>query len=155
MVGAGEMSPTATTVILMLDSTDLRQLVLWGLKAVGGLAANLLLLTMWVDGAGLDPALAIFPNFVLISAVGYTLSNRYIFQEGVTPTSLWGHVVQFGGMQAANLVGKAANYLLYLVFIPLMDYRIAWLAGAVATFLVTFALNKMWWERRSAVAESA
>jgi len=57
-------------------------------------------------------------------------------------------------MQAANLVGKAANYLLYLVFIPLMDYRIAWLAGAVATFLVTLALNKMWWERRSAVAES-
>jgi len=138
----------------MLDFSDLRQMVLWGVKAVGGLAANLLLLTICVDGVGLDPAVAIFPNFVIISAIGYTLTNRYIFSDGVSPTSLRMHAVQYAGMQAANLGGKAVNYLIFLVLIPMMDYRLAWLAGAVATFLVTFALNKAWWER-SSVAERA
>jgi len=138
----------------MVHVTDLRQLILWGLKAVGGLAANLLLLTIWVDGVGLDPTLAIFPNFLIISAIGYTLANRYIFREGVSPVSLRSHAVQYAGMQAANLAGKAVNYVIYVALLSLLDYRVAWVVGAVATFLLTFALNKVWWER-SPIAERA
>lgn len=124
-----------------------KQLCLWAGKALGGLAANLVLLTLWVDGLGVGPAVAVFPNFVLISLASYGLANRYIFPEGVTPESLRGHAIQYAGMQAATLTGKVANYALYLVLLPRVDYRLAWVVGAVATFLLTFALNRAWWSR--------
>lgn len=124
----------------------------WGLKSVGGLAVNVALLTLWVDYVGLSPALAIIPNFIIISAVGYTVTNHWIFADGVTPTTLRGHATQYTGMQAANLVGKAANYLLYLLLLPLVAYQVAWVVGAVVTFGVTFSLNRWWWTSSRRVA---
>jgi putative flippase GtrA len=129
-------------------------LVKWGLKAVGGLLANLALLTFWVEWVGLPPWLAIAPNFLLISVAGYAVANWWIWPEGVTPATWRGHLTQYVGMQVANLGGKVANYLLYLGLIPLVDYRVAWLVGAVVTFLLTFVLNRAWWTR-SAIAERA
>ncbi len=124
----------------------IRQSIKWGVKSVGGLAANIALLTLWVDYLGVHPALAIVPNFIIISAVGYTVTNRWIFPDGVSPDTARGHARQYAGMQGANLAGKAGNYLVYLVALPLVDYRIAWVAGAILTFAVTFGLNKLWWD---------
>jgi len=132
----------------------LSQAVKWGLKAVGGLAANIALLTFWVDHVGLSPEVAIVPNFVLISAIGYSVTNRWIWPDGVSPSTWVGHARQYGGMQLANLSGKLANYIFYLVLLPIVDYRLAWIVGAIVTFAITFGLNKIWWEQ-SAVAESA
>jgi putative flippase GtrA len=127
----------------------------WGLKAGGGLAANVALLTVWVDGLGIQPWAAIPINFVLISLAGYTLTNRWIWPGGVSPSSWREHLRQYLGMQAANFGGKTANYALYLVLLPVADYRLAWVAGAGATFLLTYVLNRYWWTQRSAIAESA
>jgi len=124
----------------------IRQSVKWGLKAVGGLAANIVLLTFWVDYVGLAAWAAIIPNFLLISAVGYTVTNRWIFPDGVSPSTFRGHVRQYAGMQAANLAGKAGNYAVYLVLLPVVDYRAAWVVGAAVTFALTFGLNKLWWD---------
>lgn len=124
-----------------------RQAVRYGVKAVGGLAANIALLTVWVDYVGLHPAVAIVPNFVIISAAGYAVMNRWVFPGGVTPTTWTGHATQYAGTQAANVGGKLANYLAYLILLPVAEYRLAWIIGAVGTFALTFGLNKWWWER--------
>jgi len=121
----------------------------WGLKSLVGLALNIALLTVWVDYVGVSPALAIFPNFVLISLLGYTVTNRWIWPDGVTPTSLSGHARQYAGMQTANLAGKAANYVLYLLLLPFLAYQTAWVAGALMTFTVTFLGNRWWWTRNT------
>lgn len=121
----------------------------WGLKAVAGLAANLLLLTLWVDGLGIPAWLAILPNFVLISLAGYTVANHWIWADGVSPESLRGHARQYAGMQLAMGTGKVANYGLYLVLLPVVDYRLAWVLGAVATFSITFSLNNHLWASKA------
>jgi putative flippase GtrA len=126
-------------------------IIKWGLKAAGGLAANIVLLTLWVDAVGLPPSLAIAPNFVLISATGYTVADRWIWPEGVSPTTWRGHARQYVGMQTANMAGKVANYLVYLVLLPVVAYQVAWVVGAVATFMLTFAANRWWWRGRATV----
>lgn len=125
----------------------MRSLVRWGVKSVGGLAANLVLLTLWVDGVGIGPALALPVNFVLISAASYVVTDRWVFADGVTPDSWRAHARQWAGTEAAMLAGKAANYVIYLVLLPFEDYRVAWVVGAVATFLLTYGLNQWWWTR--------
>jgi len=50
-------------------------------------------------------------------------------------------------MMTVNLSGKAVNYLLYVVLLRVIDYRIAWVVGAVTVFLYTFAGNREWWRR--------
>jgi len=125
------------------------QMVRWGVSSVGGLVANIALLTLWVDIVGLHPAVAIIPNFVFISAASYLLASHWVFPDGVSPSSLVGHIRQWAGTETAMLAGKVANYIIYLVLLPRIDYRLAWIVGAVATFLVTFSLNKWWWTRRS------
>lgn len=122
-------------------------LLRWGVKSVGGLAANVALLTLWVDGVGLSPAVALPINFVFISAASYVVTNEWVFDDGVTPSTWGAHARQWVGTEAAMLAGKGANYLIYLVLLPVTDYRIAWVVGAVATFLLTFGLNRWWWTR--------
>lgn len=123
-------------------------LIKWGLKAVGGLALNVLLLTFWVEIAGLNEALAIVPNFLIISTLGYTVTNRWIWPDGISPTTARGHARQYAGMQAANGIGKAANFGVYLVMLSWVPYQAAWILGAVLTFTLTFALNRWWWDSR-------
>lgn len=120
----------------------------WGLKAVGGLALNVALLTVWVDVVGLNEVLAIVPNFVIISTLGYTITNRWIWPDGVSPTSPRGHARQYLGMQAANFAGKAANFAIYILLLAWVPYQVAWVLGAVLTFTVTFLLNQWWWDGR-------
>lgn len=130
----------------------MRHITKWGVSSVGGLVANLALLTVWVDGVGIDPVYAVLINFVLISAASYTLANWWIFADGVTPTTATGHAVQWAGMETGMFAGKLANYGIYILLLPITDYRIAWTVGAVVTFAVTFTLNKMWWQRTSQVS---
>lgn len=125
----------------------MRQVVKWGCSSVGGLLANLALLTVWVEVARISPWVAIFINFAVISAVSYVLANWWIFGGNDGPTTAKGHAMQWAGMEAGMFTGKAANYLIFLVLLPLTDYRIAWTVGAVATFGLTFTLNKWWFER--------
>lgn len=122
-------------------------LLKWGLKGVAGLAANLALLTVWVEVVGLPAWLAIAPNFVLLSTAGYLVASRWIWPDGVSPSSWRGHAVQYLGQQTAMVAGKAGNYLLYLVLLPVVRYQLAWFVGAVTTFLLTFVLNQWWWNR--------
>lgn len=125
----------------------------WALKSVGGLLANLALLTVWVDVVGLHPAVAIVPNFVIISIAGYAITDQWIFPDGVSPQSVSEHVRQYVGMQSANIVGKAGNYGIYLIALPVIDYRAAWVLGAGVTFALSFTLNRWWWTRPSAIAQ--
>jgi len=123
----------------------------WFLKSAGGLVANLVLLTLWVDGFNLHPLAAIAINFVVISCAGYVLAMQWIFPDGMQPISVRGHLKQYIGMQLANATGKVGNIIIYAALLPVVDFRLAWLIGAVTTFGLTFGLNKVWWER-SAVA---
>lgn len=132
----------------------MRQIIKYACSSVGGLLANLALLTVWVDGAGIPAEYAVFINFVLISAASYGVANFWIFADGVSPSTLRGHAKQWVGMETGMFVGKAANYAIYIVLLPILDYRIAWTVGAVATFAVTFTLNKLWWERGAAATPS-
>jgi putative flippase GtrA len=124
-----------------------RQSFKWGLKSVGGLAANIFLLTVWVEYIGLSPAVAIIPNFFIISTGSYIITNTWIFPHGVSPSGFYEHAAQWVGMQSAMLGSKGLNYILYLALIPVVDYRLAWIVGAAATFFVSFTLIKLWWER--------
>ncbi len=125
-----------------------RQAVRWAIRALGGLLANLALLTLWVDYFGVPEWFAVLPNWVILSTVMYVVNDRWVFAELGSPGSVIGHVRQFIGSESIMVAGKAFNYVLYLGLLPLTDYRIAWTLGAVAAFVVTFAGNRWWWGRR-------
>lgn len=132
----------------------LPSVVRWGVKSAGGLAANLLLLTLWVDGAGLPPELAVGINWVLIALVGYAVTDRWVFDSVASPDSLSGHLRQFLGMQGVMGSSKIVNYAIYVGLIQLgIDYRVSWATGAVVVFLVTYGANKRLWE--SEIAQRA
>jgi len=131
-------------------TTDWRQTagqgVRWGVKSVGGLLVNLALLTVWVDVVGLSPALAIVPNYAILSVAGYVVTDRWVYPEGLSPGTWRGHGRQYVGQQVAMLLSKGINFVLYLVLLPVVEYRVAWVLGAVVSVVLTFSLTRWWWE---------
>lgn len=126
---------------------SLRELTKWGLKSTAALGANLALLTIWVDHAGIPPELAVLINIPLITSVAYIVTDKWVFSRHESPSGLRGHVRQYVGMQAVNMSGKLVNYLLYVILLRYIDYRLAWVVGAITVFLYTFAGNQRWWAR--------
>lgn len=124
------------------------QLVRWGIRAVGGLAANIVLLTFWVEHVGLAEWLAIVPNWLILSALMYGVTDKWVFAGFESASSLVGHIKQFAGSESIMLAAKGVNYGIYLGLLSLMDYRLAWIIGAVVSFGVTFFGNRWWWARR-------
>lgn len=126
-----------------------REIVRWGLKSGAALGLNVALLTVWVDGVSLAPALAAPLNAALIPPVMYLVTDRWVFSERASPGSLAGHARQFGGMYLANSSAKVGNYLIYLALIHLasIPYQVAWVVGAVVMFLASFGLNRELWRR--------
>jgi putative flippase GtrA len=120
-------------------------MVRWGIKSVGGLLANLALLTLWVDVVGFAAWWAIGINWILVSLVGYVVTDRWVFANGESATGLVGNIKRYIGMQGVMSTGKAANYVIYLGLLSVVDYRIAWTVGAIVTFAVTFAGNRWLW----------
>lgn len=126
----------------------LGQLVRWGIRAVGGLAVNIILLTFWVEYVGLAEWLAIIPNWVILSVTMYAVTDKWVFAGFESASSLAGHVKQFAGSESIMLAAKGLNYAIYLGLLSLIDYRLAWIVGAVISFGVTFLGNRWWWARR-------
>jgi len=124
---------------------DPRRAVRWGIKSVAGLVANLALLTVWVDGLGLAAWWAVGINWLLVSLVGYIATDRWVFGGTPSPAGVVANARRWVGMQSVMAVGKAVNYLVYLVLLPVVDYRVAWVIGAVLTFLATFSGNRWLW----------
>lgn len=124
-----------------------RQSVRWAVRATIGLALNLALLTLWVDHVGLRAELAIIPNWVLLSTAMYVVTDRWVFAEFGSPPSLVAHLKQFVGSESIMFASKAANYGIYVVLLQVIDYRLAWVAGAGVTFVASFGLNHLWWQR--------
>lgn len=124
-----------------------RDLVLWGVSSVGGLLVNLALLTLWVNGLGVDPAVAIFPNWVLLAVGSYWFNDRVVFADHDAAETLIQHVRQLIGSEAIILTSKGVNYVIYLGLLRWIDYRVAWVVGAVSVFVLTFVLNRRWWRQ--------
>jgi len=113
-------------------------------KGGAGMVVGLALLTVWVDGVGIAPELAILINWVLIGIVGTVVLDRWVF-EGDPATTLRGFGERLAGAQSAQLVGKGANYIIFVGLLRVTDrYRLAWVAGALATAALTYALNRLW-----------
>jgi putative flippase GtrA len=129
----------------MTDHRDARRLVRWGLKAVGGLAANLALLTLWVDVVGFAAWWAVGINWLLISLVGFAVTDRWVYGATDSPDGWMALARRYLGLQSVMAGSKAANWLLYVALLPVVDYRVAWALGAVVTFLATFAGSRWLW----------
>jgi|AKVG01.1.fsa_nt_gi putative flippase GtrA len=122
------------------------QTVRWGIKSVGGLLANLALLTVWVDLVGVPAELAAVINWVLISIIGYVVTDRWVFRESASPMGVVENIKRYAGMQSVMLVSKGLNYVIYLaLFWTGVDYRVAWVVGAGIVFVVSFAGNRWLW----------
>lgn len=132
----------------------IHELVKWGLKSIGGLIANLALLTVWVEYVGLNEAIAVIPNFVILSAVGYVVTGKYVFSDGLFPKSIAGHIRQYLGQQIFMIASKLLNYGIYLSLLSLMDYRLAWVVGAMVSFGFTFVMIRWWWQRNDSVQQT-
>jgi len=115
---------------------------------VGGLLANLALLTLWVDHFGVPEWLAILPNWVILSLTMYAINDKWVFSELGSASSWAGHARQFIGSESIMMLGKGLNYVIYIALLAMVDYRIAWTVGAVVAFLLTFGGNRWWWARR-------
>lgn len=125
-----------------------KQAIKWGTKSVGGLVANLALLTVWVDGFQLPPEVAIFINWVLISTVSYVVADRWVFEDADSPIGVKAKLVRYFSMQGIMATSKVANYGIYISLLWMgADYRVAWTVGAIMTFLFTFSGNKHLWNR--------
>lgn len=127
---------------------QLREVMAWGLKSVGGLVLNLALLTVWVDYVGLAAELAIFPNWLLISLLGYVFTDRVVFPSAESPVGWIAKGRRYIGMQSVMALSKALNYGIYVVLLWVnVEYRIAWVIGAVVTFSISFLGNRRLWTR--------
>jgi len=130
----------------MFDSrADLRRGVRWGAKSLGGLGLNLALLTVWVDLVGLAAWWAVGINWVLISLIGYVVTDAWVFGGSESPAGLRAHIQRYVGMQSVMTASKVANYLIYVALLNHVDYRVAWLVGAVVTFTASFSGNRWLW----------
>jgi putative flippase GtrA len=125
-----------------------RQLVRWGAKAAGGLAANLALLTLWVDGLGFAAWWAVGINWLLLSVVGYVVTDQWVFASATSPGDWPGRVRRWLGAESVMLASKAVNYVIYLALLSLVDYRVAWTIGAVASFTMSFCGTRWLWTGR-------
>lgn len=125
-------------------------MVKWGVKSTSALGANLALLTLWVDHIGIPPELAVLINIPLITSVAYVVTDRWVFSAHKSPEGARAHLKQYAGMMGVNLSGKVVNYALYVVLLRVIDYRLAWVIGAVVVFLYTFAGNRRWWAETAA-----
>lgn len=127
---------------------QLREPVAWGVKSVGGLLLNLGLLTLWVEYGGLSPELAIFPNWLLISLLGYVFTDRVVFPESESPVGVVATFRRYLSMQGVMAVSKALNYGIYVGLLWVsVPYQLAWAVGAVVTFGVSFLGNRTLWTR--------
>lgn len=125
---------------------ELGQVVRWGIKSVGGLLANLGLLTVWVEYLAIPPEFAVGINWLLISLVGYVVTDKWVFGESESPTGPLAIAKQYLGMQSVMTVGKLLNYAIYVGLIHIgNDYRVAWASGAVVVFIATFLGNRYLW----------
>lgn len=124
---------------------DLRRAIRWGIKSVGGLVANLALLTVWVDGLGLAAWWAVGINWVVISLVGYVVTDGWVYRQTPSPSGLISNARRYVGMQGVMGLSKVANWGIYVVLLPVVDYRVAWAVGAVVTFLATFGGTRALW----------
>lgn len=122
--------------------------IAWGLKSVGGLLLNLALLTVWVESGLLSAELAIFPNWLLISVLGYLFTDRVVFTDGSSPVGWLATGRRYLSMQGVMAVSKALNYGIYVALLWLdVPYQLAWAIGAVVTFGVSFIGNRFLWTR--------
>lgn len=122
------------------------ELVRWIAKSGFGLTLNLALLTVWVDGAGIRPELAVFINWAILSVYGYLMARWWVFDDAISPDGVRGHLRQYVGMQGILAGGKLVNYVVYVALVWLhIDYRVAWVLGAGVGLLVSFGGNREWW----------
>lgn len=122
----------------------------WGVKSVGGLVANLALLTVWVDGVGFAAWWAVALNWLIISVAGYVVADRWVFRTTPSPTGAVQTARRWLSMQSIMAISKLVNWVIYLALLSVTDYRVAWTAGAVVTFVATFAGNRWIWDQPSA-----
>jgi len=125
------------------------ELIRYGIKAVGGLAVGLVLLTVWVDVVGIPPAIAALVNMVLLGIIGTVILDRWVYQETATATTLRGFARRLVGAQAAMLSSKAVNYAIYVALLRYVPYQLAWALGAVVSFALSFVLTRGWFQRQS------
>lgn len=125
----------------------LSQGVRWLIRAGVGLAANIVLLTLWVDYVNIPAWLAIVPNWVILSLSMYAVTDRWVFKELRSPHGLREHATRFVGSESIMTASKAVNYLIYVALLGIVDYRLAWIIGAGVTVVLTFAGNRWWWQR--------
>lgn len=124
-----------------------RAFVRWGIKSGAGLGINLALLTVWADWVGIWPEVAVLINWLLLSLYGYLLSLYWVFEDVKALSGVRDHLTQWAGMQGILAGGKVVNYLVYvgLLQTTAVDYRIAWVIGAVGGLVVSFGGNWEWW----------
>lgn len=123
-----------------------REFLRWGIKSGIGLSINLALLTVWVDGVGIPPELAVFINWALLSVYGYVLTNRWVFEDTKPVVGARAHAKQWLGMQGILAGGKVVNYVAYVVLIHVgVEYRVSWVLGAVLGLAISFGGNRAWW----------
>jgi putative flippase GtrA len=71
-----------------------------------------------------------------------------VFNDHDSADGWRGHLRRYVAMLTVNNSAKLGNYLIYVVLIQVgLDYRLAWVIGAVAVFLVTFGGNREVWRR--------
>lgn len=118
------------------------------IQSVAGLLVGLALLTLWVDGAGIAPQLAVFINWALLGVVNCAVLDRWVFDDADPATTLRGFANRFVGMQAAMISSKGVNYVIYVVLIEVgIFYQGAWVVGAGVSFVMSFILNRRWFGR--------
>lgn len=127
-----------------------REMIRYGLKSAGGLAANLVLLTVLVDGIGVPPEIAALVSIAVLSVVGYLVMDRWVYAAGDSASGA-GHVWRWLKLRAVMLSGKGLNYVLYLALLGVeirgvaVPYQVAWIIGAGVVFAWTFVGTRYLW----------
>lgn len=125
----------------------LTSMVRFGFKGGVGVLVNLGLLTMFVDGFGVDPQWAVFGAWAITLVPGYLATDKWVFNIFPSPDGVVGHSQRGGVFYAIMWGGKALNYGIYLALLHLgLFYQGAWFVGAIAVFPITFGFNYVVWK---------
>lgn len=122
-----------------------RQALRYGLKGAAFVALNVAIQMVLVESGTLTPAVAALLLTAALPLLGYVAMHHFVFPGADEPAPR-DHARRFGGYLAVIYASKAANYILFLAFLWAgVWYPVAYLLGAAAVFLASFAANRRLW----------
>ena len=119
----------------------------FGITSSSGLLINLSILSFLVEIAGVGESIAGLISMSVTPIIVFPAVNNWVFNASLTDRHIIVQVKRFFGYYSSIMLSKAVNYVIYIILLSIGGwYLVSWVVGSVATFLMTYLINKFIFE---------